>query len=94
MKIVFTIDNGKNKVLTPYVEVFAYDEENKDPYETRKRGEYTYMMGIKPGDTHTGSIDLVPRTWANLDLKKNIRLTLNDTEDGFITAAYEEIFIS
>ena len=93
-KVVFTIDNGKDKVLKPIVNVYAWDEENKDPYETRSRGEYTYISGINPGDKHTGSIDLVPKTWVNLDLEKNIRLTLNDTEDGFITAVNQQIFIS
>ncbi|MCH8328909.1 MAG: hypothetical protein IIB81_00780 [Nanoarchaeota archaeon] len=92
-KVVFTIDNGKDKVLTPFVEAFAYDSENIEIYETKSRGYYTYPIGIKPGDNHTGIIDLVPTTWTHLDLKKHIRLVLNDTEDGYITSWNEEVLI-
>lgn len=92
-KVVFTINNGKDKVLIPYLEVFAYDSENQDPYETRSRGHYTYVIGINPGDNHTGTIDLVPTTWTHLDLKKHIRLVLNSTEDGYITSWNEEVLI-
>ena len=93
-RIVFTIDNGRDKVLTPFLEVYAYDSENKEDYETVRRRGYSSPLAIKPGDKYTGTIDLVPKTWANLNLKKNIRLTLNDTEDGFITAINEQVLIS
>jgi hypothetical protein len=93
-KVVFTISNGKDKILKPFVEAYAYDSENIEDYETKSRGFYTYSIGINPGDNHTGSIDLVPKTWRNLDLKKHIRLVLNDTEDGYITAWNEEVLIS
>ncbi|MFH0868101.1 MAG: hypothetical protein V1831_02205 [Candidatus Woesearchaeota archaeon] len=92
--IIFTISNGKNKVLTPVVNVYAYDNTMDESWETRSRGEYTYNMGISPGKNHTGSINLVPKTWKNLDLKKNIRLVLNSTEDGFITAVNQKVLIS
>ncbi len=93
-KVVFTIDNGKNKVLTPLVDVYAYDGKMDKIWETKSRGQYTYEMGIKPGGQHTGSIDLVPKTFKNLNLEKNIRLTLNDTEGGYITAANKVVIIS
>ncbi len=93
-KIVFIIHNGKDKVLKPYVEVFVYDSENQDSYETRSRGHYTYNNGIKPGDNHTGIIDLVPTTWTHLDLKKNIRLVMNDTDGNFIRAITQKVTIS
>jgi len=92
--IVFTIDNDKDKVLTPVVNVYAYDSELDESWETRSRGQYTYSIGIKPGDKHTGSIDLVPKTWTNLNVEKNIRLTLNDTKSGFITAVNQKVIIS
>ena len=93
-KIVFTIDNGKDKVLTPVVQVYAYDGEMDEKWETWIRGDYTYKAGIPSGSQHTGIIDLSPKTFINLDIKKNIRLTLNDTEDGFITSVNEKAIIS
>ena len=93
-KIVFSIDNGKDKLLTPLIHVYAYDSEMDEIWETWCRGEYTYEAGINPGKKHTGIIDLSPKMFRNLDLKKNIRLTLNDTEDGFITAVNEKVIIS
>ncbi len=92
--ITFTIDNGKNDVLTPVVEVFIYDDESKDDYETKRRGHYTYAIGIAEGKTHTGTISVTPKIFADLDLVKHIRLTLNDTEGGYITAVNDEITIS
>jgi len=92
-RIVFTIDNGKDKVLTPIVQVFAYDSELHESWETRSRGQYEYKIGINPGDSHTGSIDVSPKTFRNLELEKNIRLTLNDTEDGFIKTITDKILI-
>ncbi len=93
-RIVFTINNGKDKVLTPVLEAFVYDNNNEKEYETKIRGKYTYAAGIKPGDSHTGSIDLSPKMFRNLNLKKHIRLTLNDTKSGFITAVNDGIYIS
>lgn len=91
-KIVFTIDNGKDEVLTPILHVFAYDSELHESWETRSRGKYT-GIGIKPGDKQTGTIDLSLKTFRNLDIEKNIRLTLNSTEEGFITAINEKVTI-
>ncbi len=91
-KIVFTIDNGKAEVLTPVVEAFAYDSELDEDWETKVRGKYIGAV-IESGKTGTGSVDLVPKTWRNLELKKNIRLTLNDTETGFITSINEQVLI-
>jgi len=93
-KVVFTIDNGKNKVLTPIVDVYIYDDKMHESWKTRSRGKYTYAIGIKAGDKHTASVDLAPKTYRGLDSKKNIRLALNDTESGFITEANNAITIS
>lgn len=92
-KIVFTIDNGKDKALTPILHVFAYDSELHESWETRSRGKYTGTT-IKSGDKQTGTIDLNPKSFRNLDIDKNIRLTLNSTEEGFITAINEKVTIS
>lgn len=92
-KIVFTISNGENKVLTPIVNVYVYDSEMDESWETRSRGEYTYSGGIKPDDKHTASIDLSPRTFRNLDLEKNIRLILFDANKGFVASRNEVVLI-
>ena len=92
-KVVFTIDNDKDKILTPLVEVYAYDTKCEEDYETKSRGKYL-GIAIKPGDKQTGTIDLYPKILGNLDLKKNIRLVLNDTREGFITAARDTVYIT
>ena len=91
--ITFTIENGKDNALTPIADVFAYDSEMDKAWETKSRGQYK-GAAISPGKQQTATINLVPKTFKNLDLKKDIRLTLNDTEDGFITSANEQVFIS
>ncbi len=89
----FTIENGKDKDLNPVLDVYAYDSKVDPSWETTSRGQYK-GDAIKPGDKYSGSISLVPKTFRNLDIKKSIRLTLNDTEDGFITAVNEQVSIS
>jgi len=93
-RITFVIENGVDDILNPIVNVYVYDDKSEEYYETRSRGEYTFPVGIAPGKTHTGSIDLSPKKYSNLNLKKKIRLVLNDTEDGFIKAITDEITIS
>ena len=92
-KVVFTIENGKDKDLNPVVDVYAYDSELDPSWEIKSRGQYKGAV-IKHGDKYSGSISLVPKTFKNLDIKKSIRLTLNDTEDGFIKAVNEQVNIS
>ena len=92
-KVVFTIENGKDKDLNPVVDVYAYDSELDPSWEIKSRGQYKGAV-IKHGDKYSGSISLVPKTFKNLDIKKSIRLTLNDTEDGFIKAINEQVSIS
>ncbi len=93
-EITFTIDNGKNAVLYPVVNVYAYDTENKNDYETKSRGEYTFSPGIASGAIHTASISLTPKKWINLNLDKNIRLTLDDADGDLITAVNKVVTIS
>jgi hypothetical protein len=93
-QVVFTIDNGKDKVLTPLVQVFAYDTETKEDWETKERGTYISVIGIKPGDKKTASVYLSPKMFRDLNVQKNIRLTLNDTTRGFITSASKTVTIS
>jgi len=92
--IKFTLDNGKDKILSPLIHVYAYDSKLDETWETISRGEYKYNIGIKPGGTHTGIIELSPKSFRNLDIKKDIRLTLNDTEYGYITSINEKVTIS
>ena len=91
-KIIFTIDNGKDEALTPVLEVFAYDSEMEESWETTSRGKYL-GAAIESGEKSTGSIDLSPKSFRNLDIKKDIRLTLNSTEDGFLTSVNEKVAI-
>ena len=92
-KVTFTIENDKDKDLNPIVDVYAYDSKIDPSWEITSRGQYKGAI-IKAGDKYSGSISLVPKTFRNLDIKKNIRLALNDTEDGFITVVNEQISIS
>jgi len=92
-KIEFIIENGKDEVLNPFVQVFVYDGELHESWETRSRGEYK-GAAIESGETRTASIEISPKTFKNLDLKKWVRLTLNGTEQGFITSLNEQVLIS
>jgi len=92
-KVVFAIENGKDKALTPILHVFAYDSELDESWQTRSRGKYT-GTAIKPGDDLTGTIELSPKSFRNLDIKKSLRLTLNDTKSGFTKSINKEITIS
>jgi|TARA_Y100000310_G_scaffold254912_1_gene262116 hypothetical protein len=92
-KIVFTIENGKETTLNPIVDVYAYDSEMHESWEEKSRGKYI-GAAIKSGEKLSGVIDLSPKSFRNLDIKKNIRLTLNDTKEGFITAVNEKVAIS
>ena len=91
--VVFTIENGKDEDLNPVVDVYAYDSKIDPSWEITSRGQYK-GAAIKSGDKYSGSISLVPKTFRNLNIEKSIRLALNDTEDGFITAVNEEVSIS
>jgi len=93
-KVVFTINNGKEKTFKPIVHVYAYDSEMDDLWETKPRGKYTYSLGIKSGTEKSGSITLSPKSFRNLDIKKSIRLTLNGTDEGYVTAVNKNIYIS
>ena len=92
--ITFTINNDKDKILKPLLNVFVYDSKMDKSWEVTSRGKYTYDLGIQPGENHTGIIDVTPKTFRNLNLSKSIRLTLNDTNAGYITVANTEISIS
>ena len=91
--VTFTIENGEDKILTPIADVYAYDSEMDEAWETKSRGQYK-GAAISSGKQQTATINLVPKTFKNLDLKKNIRLTLNDTKEGFIAAVNDNVLIS
>jgi len=92
-KITFTINNGKEKSFNPVVNVYAFDTVLDESWETRSRGKYT-GAAIKSGEKQSGFIDLSPKTFKNLDIKKSIRLSLDDSDDGFITSANMDVTIS
>lgn len=93
-QVDFTIINDRNKVLSPVLDVFIFDDETKESWEFRSRGKYTYPIGIKSGAKHSDSITVTPKTFRNPELEKKIRLALNDTGSGFITAINDAITIS
>ncbi len=93
IKVDFTINNGKDKTLKPLLDVYAFDSKLDEIWETKSRGQYK-GNAIEPGSKQTGSIALVPKTFSNIKLEKTIRLALNDTKDGFITAVNEQVSIS
>ena len=62
-------------------------------WETRSRGQYK-GIAINPGDKYTGSLSLTPKSFNDLKLERTVRLSLNDTKDGFITAVNEKVIIS
>ena len=92
-KIDFTIDNGQGKALNPKISIYAYDAEIDKVWETKSRGE-SLGAAIGPGEKYTGSISLTPKTFKKLNLKKSVRLSLNDTNEGFIDAVNGEVIIS
>ena len=92
-KVDFTIDNGKEKSLTPLVDVYAFDSEMDKIWEIKSRGQYKGGL-IEPGSKQSGSISPTPKTFRNLKIEKSIRLSLNGTKDGFIAAVNRKITIS
>jgi hypothetical protein len=92
-KIDFTIDNGKETALSPIVEVYIYDNIMHESWEQNSRGQYTGTK-IKSGGKLSGTIILSPKTYKNLDVKKSIRVSLDDLEEGFITSVNDQITIS
>ena len=92
-KVTFTIKNGKNKTLKPVVKVYAYDKTNDDPWMERNRGEFIYTIGIVPGGEQTGSIDLYPKTFADMDIIKTVILKLYDEDDEVIASALDKFYI-
>jgi len=93
-KIDFIIENGKEEVLKSIVNVFIYDDKLHESWELRSRGIDINSVGIESGDSYSGTISISPKTFRNLDLKKSIRLSLNDTEEGFVTSINENVYIS
>ncbi|MBI2651588.1 hypothetical protein HYX01_03900 [Candidatus Woesearchaeota archaeon] len=91
--VTITINNGKDKVLVPVVDVYAYDSKMDESWQTKSRVNHIYGTGIKSGDEYTVSLDLTPKTFRNINFTKTIRVTLNDTKTGFITVAKKEIMI-
>src|SRR3989338_887637 len=92
-KVDFTIDNGKEKGLTPILDVYAFDSEMDKSWEIRSRGQYKGSL-IEAGGKQSGSVFLTPKTFRNLKIEKSIRLSLNDTKDGFVAAVNQKITIS
>jgi len=92
-KVTFTIKNGKDKTLKPVVKVYAYDKINEDTWMEKERGEFVYSIGIVPGGEQAGSIDLYPRTFADMDIVKTVILKLFDEDDEVIASALDKFYI-
>ena len=92
-KVTFTIKNGKSKTLKPVVKVYAYDKTNDDPWMEKDRGEFVYSIGIVPGGEQAGSVDLSPRTFADMDIIKTVILKLFDEDDEVIASALDKFYI-
>jgi len=92
-KVVFTINNGKTESLTPIVKVFIYDDTLHESWETRSRGKYTGTT-IQSGKTQSGTVDISPKSFRNLDEEKNIRVRLEDVDGNFIAAVNDIVDIS
>lgn len=92
-KVTFTIKNGKDKTLKPVVKVYAYDKNSEDPWIEKDRGEFIYSIGIVPGGEQAGSVDLYPRTFADLDVMKTVVLKLFDEDDDLIASVRDKFYI-
>lgn len=92
-KVTFTIKNGKNKTLKPVVRVYAYDKNSEDPWIEKDRGEFVYSIGIVPGGEQAGSVDLSPRTFADMGIIKTVVLKLFDEEDDVIASVQDKFYI-
>jgi len=92
-KVTFTIKNGKDKTLKPVVKVYAYDKTNEDIWIEKNRGEFVYSIGIASGGEQAGSIDLYPRTFADLDTIKTVILKLYDENDKIIASVQDKFYI-
>ena len=92
-KVSFTIKNGKDKILKPVVKVYAYDKNSEEPWMERDRGEFIYSIGIVPGGEQAGSVDLYPRTFADLDVLKTVVLKLFDEDDDVIASVQDKFYI-
>ena len=69
------------------------DDELDERWETMSRGKYQ-GTSIKPGDSQSGTIELSPKSFRNLDIDKSLRLVLNGTSQGFIKAASKKVTIT
>ena len=91
--VSFSIKNSKDTPITPVVNVYAYDSELEESWETRSRGNFKYPAGIAPGKSIEGSIELSPKTFRSLNLAKTVRIELNDTKSGFLKLATQTVEI-
>lgn len=77
-RIVFTIDNQKDVVLHPKVELYIYDESTPDDVKYIKRAVWSYPR-IEPGEKRTAIIsDIKPSIVKDLNLTKTVELVLKD----------------
>ena len=92
-KVTFTIKNGKSKTLYPTVRVYAYDKNYGEEYMNKSRGDFTYPIGIVPGGEQAGSVDLYPRTFADMGIIKTVVLKLFDEDDEIIDSVQDKFYI-
>lgn len=92
-KVSYTIENGKEDTLVPVVNVFAYDDDLKDTWLDKSRGEARFTVGIEPGDTLEGSVSVSPKTFRNLDETKTVIVQVSDVTGKVLASDIEKIDI-
>tara|TARA_Y100000310_G_C20699785_1_gene828627 strand:+ start:5413 stop:6168 length:756 start_codon:yes stop_codon:yes gene_type:complete len=93
--VTFTIVNGLDESIQPVVDVFAFDDVMTDDWQTRSRGTYNEDQSVEldPGEEHSGSIILSPKTFSNLDEVKTVILKAVYGEDNTVVTARDSFMM-
>lgn len=92
-EVSFIIENDQAKSIIPIVNVYIYDTELDEVWETMSRGSYSFSS-IAPGETKKGTVKITPKTFRNLDVDKTVRLVINDTKTGITKFSVKTVSIS
>lgn len=92
--VTFIVENGKDKAVTPTVNVYAFDSKIEEVWNGISRGEHKFAEGLPSGGKTTATITLTPRTFFNLNLEKTLILKLNAPESSAPVTARADFYIS